>query len=118
MAQTSQETVAGASLESKYVIFQTGGKQYQAVPGKTLAVEKLIGESGDSVEFPEVLFVKNGEDKYDVGQPHVEGFTLKASIVKQIKGPKVIIFRMKRRKKSRVKRGHRQPHTVVRFEDF
>jgi large subunit ribosomal protein L21 len=102
----------------QYAIFQTGGKQYQAIPGKTIAVEKIEGESGDSLEFKEVLFRKQGEGNFEVGQPYVEDAVLKASIVKQMRGPKIIIFRHKRRKKQRVKKGHRQPITVVRIESI
>ena len=102
----------------KYAIFQTGGKQYQALPGKTVAIEKIEGDTGASVTFPEVLFRKLGDGKFEVGKPHVEGAQIKASIVKQTKGPKIIIFRFKRRKKSRVKKGHRQPITVVRIENI
>lgn len=102
----------------KYAIFQTGGKQYQAIPGKTVAVEKVDGNVGDTVEFSEVLFRKNGEDSFEFGTPHVEGATLKASIVKQARAPKIIVYRRKRRKKSRVKKGHRQPMTVLRIESI
>ena len=102
----------------QYAIFQTGGKQYQAIPGKTIAIEKLEGQAGDTVEFPEVLFRKTGEGKFEFGQPFVKDAKLKASIVKQMKGPKVIIFRHKRRKKQRTKKGHRQPITVVRIESI
>ena len=100
----------------QYAIFQTGGKQYQAVPGKTIAIEKLEGEAGDKVEFAEVLFRKTDVDKFEIGQPFVEGAKLTASIVKQTKGPKLVVFRHKRRKKQRTKNGHRQPITVVRIE--
>lgn len=99
----------------RYAIFQTGGKQYQAIEGKTIAVEKLPGESGTPVEFSDVLFRKLADDKFEIGQPTLTG-AIKASIVKQTKGPKVIVFRFKRRKKSRVKKGHRQPLTVIRIE--
>jgi len=102
----------------KYAIFQTGGKQYQAIPGKTLAVEKLDGEAGDKVEFSEVLFKKSGEENFEFGAPFIEGAKLKASIVKQMKAPKIVVFKFRRRKKSRVKKGHRQPMTVVRFESI
>ncbi len=102
----------------KYVIFQTGGKQYQAIPGKTIAVEKLEGNAGDKIDFPEVLFRKTSEGKFEFGQPFVKDAALKASIVKQIKGPKVIVFRHKRRKKQRTKRGHRQLITVIRIENI
>ena len=102
----------------KYAIFQTGGKQYQAIPGKTVAVEKIEGEAGKKLSFSEVLFRKTENDKFEIGQPFVEGAELKTSIVKQMKGPKIIVFRHKRRKKMRVKRGHRQPMTILRIESI
>ena len=102
----------------KYAIFKTGGKQYQAIPGKTLSVEKINGEAGSSLSFSEVLFKKTGDEKFEIGQPHLDGAEVKASIIKQTKDPKVIIFRFKRRKKSRVKRGHRQPKTIIRIESI
>lgn len=100
----------------QYAIFQTGGKQYQAVPGKTIAVEKLEGNAGDKVSFKEVVFRKSNESKFEFGQPFIKGATISANIVKQTKGPKVIIFKFQRRKKRRTKTGHRQPLTVVRIE--
>ena len=85
----------------KYAIFQTGGKQYQAIPGKTLAIEKIEGESGTALEFKEVLFRKQGEDSIEIGQPFVDGAAIRASIIKQTKDPKIIIFKFGRRKKTR-----------------
>lgn len=101
----------------KYAIFQIGSRQYQAIPGKTIAVEKLEGSDGDKVEFKEVLFLKTGEGNFEVGQPFLKT-PVKASIVKQMKAPKLVVFRFKRRKKVRVKRGHRQPITVIRVESI
>ena len=101
----------------KYAIFAAGGKQYQAVEGKTIAVEKIEGEAGAPVEFKEVLFRKTADGKFEVGKPYLET-PIKASIVKQMKLPKVIVFKFKRRKKVRVKKGHRQPQTVVRIESI
>lgn len=101
---------------AEYAIIKTGGKQYQAIKGKTLAVEKLDVEPGKSVTFDEVLFRKSGEGKFEVGQPLVKGAVVKASVIKHDREPKVVVFRFKRRKKSRVKRGHRQPMTIVRIE--
>ena len=103
--------------DEKYAIIQTGGKQYQAVVGKTLAVEKLEGEPGAQISFDKVLFRKQGDGLYEVGTPHLEG-AVKASIVKQMRGPKAVVFKFKRRKKVRVKKGHRQPVTVVRVEEI
>ncbi len=100
----------------KYAIFQTGGKQYQAIPGKTIAIEKIEGKEGEIVSFNEVLLRKTSKEKVEIGQPFIEGAVLQASIVKQTKGPKLIVFRRKRRKKYRVKRGHRQPQTIIRIE--
>ena len=101
----------------QYAIFQTGGKQYQAVVGKTVAIEKLEGEPGSAVEFKDVLFKKTGDEKFEFGKPHLDT-PIKASIVKHTKGPKLVIFTFKRRKKVRVKKGHRQPITVVRIESI
>ena len=109
-----QNVVQDITTFDKYAIFQTGGKQYQAVEGRTIAIEKLEGEPGAKIEFDKVLLKKDGED-IEIGQPHVKS-KIKASIVKQTKGPKIIIFRFKRRKKYRVKKGHRQELTVVRIE--
>ncbi len=101
-----------------YAIFATGGKQYQAIPGKTVAVELLDGEVGATLDFNEVLFRKQGDDSIEIGQPHVAGATVKASIIKHSKGPKLIIFKFKRRKKVRTKSGHRQKMTVLRIESI
>lgn len=99
----------------KYAIIKTGGKQYQAIEGKTVAIEKIEGNAGDAVTFSEVLFRKKGADSFEFGTPFLSA-PVTASIVKQTKGPKVIAFRFKRRHKVRVKRGHRQPMTIVRIE--
>ena len=99
----------------KYAIFGNGGKQYQAIEGKTVSLEKIEGEAGDKVEFTDVLFRKLADDKMEIGQPILEG-PIKATIVKHMRDPKVIVFRFKRRKKSRVKKGHRQHKTVVRID--
>ncbi len=99
----------------QYAIFKTGGKQYQAIQGKTVAVEKLEGQAGDSVEFKDVLFRKTGQESFEIGQPTLE-VPIKATIVKHDLGPKIVVFKFKRRKKVRVKKGHRQPMTIIRIE--
>lgn len=115
-----QKTATGAQKEmsAAYALFKTGGKQYQAIVGKTIAIEKLEGEPGASVEFDEVLLRKNDGGAIEVGAPFIKGAKIKANIVKHLKGPKVVVFKFKRRKKSRVKKGHRQPITVVRIESI
>lgn len=101
----------------RYSIFQTGGKQYQALEGKTIAIEKLDAKEGEQVTFNEVLLRKTGPKKVEIGQPFLD-VPVKAVIVKHIKGPKVIVFKFKRRKKYRRKQGHRQPHTIIRIESI
>ena len=101
---------------SKYVIFETGGKQYQGIEGKTVSVEKLEGNPGDIIEIKEVLLRKDN-DIVEIGKPYVAN-GMKVSIVKHMQGPKIVIFKFKRRKKSRVKKGHRQPQTIIRVESI
>ncbi len=101
----------------KYAIFQTGGKQYQALEGKTIGIEKLDVEEGGNVTFDQVLLRKTGEGKIEVGKPFLKA-AIKATVVKHMKGPKLIAFKFKRRKKYTRKQGHRQPITVVRIESI
>jgi large subunit ribosomal protein L21 len=101
----------------KYAIFANGGKQYQAIEGKTVAIEKIVGEAGDKYEINTILFRKLADGQYEIGKPLVEG-TITATIVKQTKDPKLIVFKFKRRKKVRVKNGHRQPKTVIRIDSI
>lgn len=100
---------------ARYAIFQIGTNQYQGIEGKTIQVQKLEGEFGDMIEFNEVLLRKTSDEAIEIGQPFVGG-VVKASIVKQMKGPKIIIYHFRRRKKSRVKNGHRQQLTIIRIE--
>ncbi len=102
----------------KYAIVKSGGKQYQAIEGRTLQLEKIDGEPGDIIELDTVLLRRLDKDNVEVGQPVLDKAKIRCSIIKQTKGPKVISFRFKRRKKVRVKRGHRQHHTVVRVESI
>ncbi|MGA9530614.1 MAG: 50S ribosomal protein L21 [Candidatus Babeliales bacterium] len=101
----------------RYAIFETGGKQYQAVEGKTVSIEKIEGEPGTELIFDKVLFRKNGEDSFEIGQSYLER-PIKARIIKHTRDAKLTAFRFKRRHKVRVKRGHRQHKTVVRVEQI
>ena len=93
-----------------YAIIRTGGKQYQVAPGDQVRVEKLNGNVGDTVELDDVLLVNDGTS-VKIGQPLVEGAKVTARIVEQDKAKKVLVFKKKRRKGYRVKRGHRQDYT-------
>ncbi|WP_080146209.1 50S ribosomal protein L21 [Marinilactibacillus piezotolerans] len=94
-----------------YAIIKTGGKQIKVEEGKSIYVEKLNGEAGDTFTFDEVLFV--GGDNAVVGTPTVEGASVEATIEKQGRAKKVTTFKYRRRKDSHTKQGHRQPYTKV-----
>jgi len=98
-----------------YAIIQTGGKQYKVEPGMTIKVEKLSGEVGEQVRFDRVLMVSDGSD-IKIGQPTVEGAVVYGRVVEQGRGRKIIVFKYKRRKNYRRKKGHRQYYTSVRIE--
>lgn len=97
-----------------YAVVATGGKQYKVEAGEVLRCEKLDGQVGDEVIFDKVLMVADGED-VRIGQPMVEGATVKGSIVEQDKNKKIIVFKYKRRKRFRRRQGHRQPYTAVKI---
>ncbi len=97
-----------------YAVIKTGGKQYRVSTGDTIKVEKLAGQSGDTVELDQVLFLSYGET-CTLGHPLVDGAKVTAEIVTQDKAPKVIIYKYKRRKRYRNKNGHRQPFTALRI---
>lgn len=98
-----------------YAIVECGGKQYKAEPGALLKVEKLPGEAGDEVLLDRVLLVADGEQVF-VGRPFVDDKVVRARIVEQGRGDKIVIFKYKRRKDSRKKQGHRQAYTAVKIE--
>jgi large subunit ribosomal protein L21 len=94
-----------------YAVFKTGGKQYRVAAGDQLRVEKLAGAVGEGVTFDTVLLV--GGETLKLGKPLVSGAKVEAKIVGQGLGPKIVIFRMRRRKNYRRKKGHRQPFTAL-----
>jgi large subunit ribosomal protein L21 len=100
-----------------YAVVRTGGKQVRVAPGEAVRVEKLPGAVGDPVEFAEVLLV-GGEGDTRVGRPLVAGARVVATITAQGRGPKITIFKQKRRKNYRRKQGHRQSYTEVRVESI
>jgi len=99
-----------------YAVIRTGGKQYRVAPNEVIRVEKIEAEPGTTVEFDEVLLVGGEEPK--VGRPLVDGAKVTATVLDQIKGPKIVIFKKKRRKHYRRKRGHRQQLTLLRVQDI
>lgn len=101
----------------RYAIIQTGGKQYFAIEGKTLSIEKIEGVAGDEIVFDDVLVKRLDAQNFEVGQPFLKS-GVKATIVKQMRDRKIIVFKFKKRKKYRTKKGHRQAKTIVRINSF
>ncbi len=96
-------------------IVRTGGKQYRIEPGAVLRVEKLPADVGATIELGDVLLVGRGESVV-VGKPIVPGAKVSAKVTAHGKHPKVIVYKFKRRKNYRRKRGHRQLYTEVKIE--
>jgi large subunit ribosomal protein L21 len=99
-----------------FAVIRTGGKQYRVEPGSLIRVEKLDGEVGAAIEFGEVLVA--GGDVVRIGTPLVEGARVRGEIVAQGRDRKVLIFKKKRRKNYRRRRGHRQSITTVRVTEI
>jgi large subunit ribosomal protein L21 len=93
-------------------IFKSGGKQYRAAEGDVLRLATLPGEAGQAVTFDEVLLVSG--DSPAIGAPLVAGAKVQAEIVRHGRGPKLVVFKFKRRKRFKLKKGHRQDFTEVR----
>ncbi len=99
----------------KYAIVESGGKQYKAVEGGTIEVDRLSVEAGKNLDLERVLLLVNGED-VTVGAPTVEGASVKTKVVEHFKGEKVIHFQYKPKKRIRQKSGHRQNYTRLSIE--
>ena len=97
-----------------YAIIATGGKQYKVQEGDIIKVEKLGAEAGSEVTFDRVLLV--GDKEIKVGNPTVEGASVKATVMAEGKSKKVIVYRYKRKTGYHKKNGHRQPFTQVKIE--
>lgn len=95
-----------------YAVFATGGKQYRAVTGDILKIEKLDAEKGATVELDQVLMVGEGEN-VKVGSPYLKGGKVTATIVEHGRGDKIRILKFKRRKHHMKRMGHRQDFTRI-----
>ena len=98
-----------------YAVVKTGGKQYRVSPGDSVDVERLPYEVGEQIELDEVLLVVNGSGA-QIGQPQVDGAKVIATVTRQAKGRKVIVFKFRPRNRYRRKRGHRQYYTRLRID--
>ena len=96
-----------------YAVIRTGGKQYRVEPGQLVRVERLTGEVGAPIEFTEVLLTAD-DAAVRVGTPLVDGARVRAEIVAQGRARKILVYKKKRRKNYRRRRGHRQTITTLR----
>jgi large subunit ribosomal protein L21 len=94
----------------KYAIVECGGKQYKAVEGDTIEVDLIDAEPGTKISLDSVLLLVDGE-QISVGSPVVKGAKVDTTVVSHFKGPKIVIFRYRPKKRIRVKTGHRQQYT-------
>lgn len=100
-----------------FAVIKTGGKQYKVAEKDVLVIEKLEVEAGDSIEFTDVLMV-GSEDNLEIGAPLVEGATVVASVVRQTRGKKIVVFKKRRRKNYRRKAGHKQDLTLIEINEI
>ena len=98
-----------------YAVIRTGGKQYRVEEGDVIAVEKLGVPVGERVDLEDVLLTTDDEGNTNVGCPVVEGAKVQCKIVADAKGPKIVVYKRKRRKDSDKKTGHRQALTMLRI---
>jgi large subunit ribosomal protein L21 len=100
--------------DTAMAVIVTGGKQYQVAAGKTITIEKLLTETGQTVTFDQVLMVHNGS-KTTLGSPTVKGATVTGEVVDQFRGEKIRVFTYKSKKRQRRTLGHRQSLTKVKI---
>jgi large subunit ribosomal protein L21 len=104
--------MAPEARSSAYAIIETGGKQYRVAVGDTLSIEKLPVEPGSGITFDRVLMI-GGDGSAKVGTPLVAGATVEAQVADQYRGPKIVVFKYKPKKRYRRRTGHRQALTRV-----
>jgi len=101
----------------KYAIVEDGGKQYKAVEGGLIDVDRFPAQAGEQIDLERVLLIANDGD-INVGTPLIAGAKVQATVVSQVKGPKLIVFKYKPKKRYRVKTGHRQQYTRLKIDSI
>ena len=100
-----------------YALVKTGGKQYRVSKDDTILVERIAAEEGAEVILNDIVMLGDG-DKVTIGNPKVDGAAVSATVLRQTRGPKIIIFRRKRRKNHRRTQGHRQDLTLLKINEI
>nr|YP_009296818.1 ribosomal protein L21 [Bangiopsis subsimplex]AOM66161.1 ribosomal protein L21 [Bangiopsis subsimplex]ARO90479.1 50S ribosomal protein L21 [Bangiopsis subsimplex] len=101
----------------KYAIIEAAGKQFWIELGRFYDLNRLAVKPGDKILFKRVLLVKDG-DYIEIGQPCVENISVKATVVRHLKGKKIIVFKRKPKKNTSSKNGHKQPLTRVMIDEI
>src|ERR1700756_5131918 len=114
VASSARETISAGMM---FAVIRTGGKQYKVAKDDVISVEKLAGEPGAVIELAEVLMIGEGAE-ITTGTPLLPGASVAATVVEQTRAPKIIVFKKKRRKNYRRKKGHRQHQTVLRIAEI
>ena len=97
-----------------FAIIETGGKQYKVSASKILEIEKIDAEVGKTLKFKKVLLL-NDDKKTEVGSPNIEGASVEAKLLENVKDRTILVFHKRRRKHSRKKNGHRQRHSKIQI---
>ena len=97
-----------------FAIIETGGKQYKVSASKILEIEKLDAKKGETIKFKNVLLL-NDNKTTEIGNPSIEGATVEAKLLDNVKDRTILVFHKRRRKNSRKKNGHRQQHSKIQI---
>lgn len=108
---------AAQEEQAVFAVVETGSKQYKVEPGQLLKVDHLAGEVDDEVKLEKVLMLSD-DNGVTIGTPAVSGATVRATIVEQTKGEKILVFKFKSKKRYRKVRGHRSQLTVLKIEEI
>lgn len=100
-----------------YAIVECGGRQYRAEEGHSFVVEKLPYEVGEKIELENVLLI-SAEDGVTIGQPQIADAAVKATVVEQFRGKKILVWKYRPRKRYRKRQGHRQSYTRLRIDEI
>ncbi len=100
-----------------YAVVKTGGKEYRISKGDIIRIEKLTGNVGDRVEVKDVLMISD-EDRVESGEPYLPNAVIVGEIIQEVKGRKVMTYKMKKRKNYRRFKGHRQAYTYLTVNDI
>ena len=97
-----------------FAIIETGGKQYKVSTSNILKIEKLDAKKGETIKFKNVLLLNNNQIT-EIGNPSIEGASVEAKLLDNVKDRTILVFHKRRRKNSRKKNGHRQQHSKIQI---